>query len=347
MLTARSFHRALFAFVALGALSLPAWPQESRLFPAREADRTGRLAVSDLHELYWEETGNPEGVPVVVLHGGPGGKASPVLRRLFDPDRYRIVLFDQRGAGRSRPFAEWRENRTELLVEDIEALRAHLELGPRIVVFGLSWGTTLALAWAETHPEAVAGLVLAGVFTCTAEEIDHLYGGAIGLFYPERYERLHAVMPEPSEGGFPGQLFALLAGEETERAAAAAQTFVAYEESLSSLEGSWEAGLREAGEEESRSLALLENYYLANGCFFERERQLWEGLERISRVPTAIVNGRYDLLTPPRTAWALSKHFETVRLDIVPAAGHVDLRVALGVVDGAEWLLDRIDDGDS
>lgn len=202
--------------------------QAISLYPAIEPHRSGFLQVSDRHILYWEVSGNDQGIPVIALHGGPGGSSGRGTRRLFDPERFRIIQFDQRGAGKSTPFAEWRENNTQLLIEDINKLREHLDIDGKAVLFGLSWGTTLALAYAEAYPENVSGLVLWGVFTCRQQEIDHLYHGGTAAFYPENYRRLQQIVPEPKQLNYPEQLFNVMTGHDPQLADSAIVAFAAY-----------------------------------------------------------------------------------------------------------------------
>ena len=175
------------------------------LWPQIEPFKTGFLKVSDIHEIYYELCGNPEGTPVFVLHGGPGGSSSPYYRRFFNPKKFLIVLHDQRGAGQSKPYAEIRENTTPHLVQDIEKLRTHLKLD-KIILFGGSWGSTLGLAYGETHPQNVTGMVLRGIFTATQEEIDHFYHGGVRTFFPETYDRLIESIPEKDRKSIPEAL---------------------------------------------------------------------------------------------------------------------------------------------
>ena len=208
---------ALATLVASGpgfAGEEPAQSPPSPLYPPIEPYETGMLRVSERHEIYWEQSGNPAGIPLILLHGGPGVELSPALRRMVDPERYRIIGFDQRGCGKSRPWREWRDNDTRRLVEDIETLRAHLGIDAPAVFWGLSWGTTLALAYASAHPDRVAGMILIGVFTCRDEEIDFLYHGGAAAFYPENYERFRALVPHPERGNYPMQLFEIISGAE-------------------------------------------------------------------------------------------------------------------------------------
>jgi proline iminopeptidase len=320
----------------------PARPQSTQLYPAIETNRTGELRVSAVHTLYWETSGSGDGIAVVALHGGPGGRSSPVIRRLFDPERYRIIQFDQRGAGRSRPAGEWRENTTEDLVADIDRLRAHLGITRPVVLFGLSWGTALALAYAEAHPDRVAGMILLGVFTCTRAEIDRYYHGGVAPWYPDAWAMLREVVAEPDRHDYPAQLFRVITGPDTARAEEAARTFVTYEEWLSNIGRTRADGEEEAADPGLRSMAVLENYYLSHGCFLD-EGQLLDQAPRLGDIPVFIGNGRQDMLAPPTTAAALARRLEKVRIRLVPGSGHVDLPVALAGVQGGNWVLEQLE----
>lgn len=297
---------------------------EVELWPPIEPFETGQLKVSEIHEIYYELSGNPKGKPVFVLHGGPGGGSSPFMRRYCDPAKFLIVLHDQRGCGKSTPFAELRENTTQNLVEDIERLRRELNLD-KIIIFGGSWGATLALAYAETYPDNVAGMVLRGVFCCTQEEIDHYYHGGTRKFFPEVYDRLLARLPDPEKRPLPDYMLELLKDEDPVKKMRLSTAWVKYEVKISSLEvnDAWLDsifGTTEA-EEEGYSMSLLENYYLANGCFME-EGQLFRDAEKISHIPTVLVNGRYDMICPPITAYRLHQMLPNSKLVIAEGAGH-------------------------
>jgi proline iminopeptidase len=341
MSTLRSIVVAAAFSLGASAMLVRAQQPATSLFPAIEPTRSGMLKVSDLHSLYWEVSGNPSGVPAIVLHGGPGGRASAVLRRLFDPAVYQIILFDQRGSGRSTPFAEVRENTTPALVEDINKLRAALQVTKPVVLLGVSWGTTLGLAYAQAHPDNVEGLVLLGVFTCRALEIDHYYHGGVAPFYPEAFELLQSIVPNPTKRDYPHQLYERIRtarGEERQRVI---EMFVTYEEWLSQAGGSEASGRKDAQDPSSESMAVLENYYLANGCFMPEGKLLSE-VARLRDKPVYIGNGRMDMITPPRTAREVAARLSNSKLEIVPGNGHVDLGVALAGVRGTKWISERI-----
>ena len=289
-------------------------------YPPIEPFKTGYLKVSDLHEIHYELCGNPDGIPVMILHGGPGGGSYPDLRRYHDPARYLLILHDQRGSGRSRPYCELRDNNTPALVEDMERLRKHLKLG-RVGVFGGSWGSTLALAYAETYPENVKSLVLRGVFTATKEEIDHFYHGGAGKFFPEVYAKLQDLVPDPEQLDYPKQLLAMLQSDDPTVRRRASLGWASYELKLAGLEKS-DAELEAVFKRwDPYDFSLIENYYMANGCFLG-EGQLRRDAPRIASIPTVIVHGRYDVICTPSVAYGLHQALPNSRLVIVESAGH-------------------------
>ena len=289
------------------------------LFPAIEPYRSGHLPVDDLHTLYWEQCGNPEGEPVVFLHGGPGGGVSPRHRQFFDPSHYRIVLFDQRGAGKSTPHGEIRANTTQLLVDDIERLRAMLDI-PRWLVFGGSWGSTLALAYGQQHPERCTGFVLRGIFLCTQAEIDWFVHG-MGWFFPEAHAAFASGVPCPQGGSLLQAYAARLFGDDRDAALHAARSWSMYEGRCSFLRPNSEA-IDELGVDAlSLSIARLEAHYLLHGGFLQ-EAQLLSEIGRITHLPALIVQGRYDVVCPPTSAYRLHLAWPNSRLVIVADAGH-------------------------
>jgi len=297
--------------------------EEIELWPEIEPFQSGHFKVSDVHEIYYELCGNPDGKPVFVLHGGPGAACSPYYRRFFNPDKFLIVLHDQRGCGKSRPFAELRENTTQHLVEDIERLRKHLEL-EKIVLFGGSWGTTLGLAYGETYPDNVAGMVLRGVFLATKDELDHYYHGGVSLFFPEVYERLLSALPDSEKRPLPDAFLEQLQGKDPALRERCGVAWVKYEARIGGLEASddWVDDLAKSEDAGFiTTLALFENYYMANGCFLE-EGQLLDNADRIKDVPVFIVNGRYDMVCPPVSAYQLHRRLPKSELVIAEAAGH-------------------------
>ncbi len=311
------------------------------LWPDIEPFESGYIRVSEIHRIWYERCGNPDGVPVFVLHGGPGGRTSPYYRRFADPAYYQIVLHDQRGAGRSEPYAEIRENTTRDLVEDIERLRRHIG-ADRIILFGGSWGTTLAIAYAETYPEHVRGMLLRGVFMATQEEIDHFYHGGLASIFPELYQELLDALPDPERRPLPEYLLELLQQPDSLAQLKYARAWTKYEAAASKVDrdSSHIRGLnRWLANNNPRSFALFENYYMANGCFLE-EGQLFRDLDRIADIPTWIVNGRFDVICPPVTAWRLHRRLKSSRLHITFASGHSMSEPAneRAQLAGFEWL---------
>lgn len=293
---------------------------ETKLWPPIEPFQSGYLEVSEIHEIYYELSGNSEGKPVFFLHGGPGGSSSPYMRRFCDPDKFLMVLSDQRGAGKSKPYGEIKENTTQNLVEDIERLRKHLKLG-KIILFGGSWGTTLGLAYAEAYPENVSGMVLRGVFMATKEEIDHFYHGGVGRYFPEIYEALLSTLPEPSRRPLPNYLFRLIQEGSQADKAKYSRAWAKYEGKISGLEVPDEVIKNWIENSNPYAFSLFENFYMANGCFLE-EGQLFKNAEKISHIPTIIINGRYDVICPPVTAYLLHKLLPKSKLIIAEGAGH-------------------------
>ena len=295
--------------------------ETTALWPGIEPYHTDYLQVSDIHKIYYEACGNPEGKPVFVLHGGPGARISPYYRRFFNPQTFHVILHDQRGTGLSKPFLELRENTTWDLVEDIEKLRKHMEC-EKIILFGGSWGSTLALAYAETYPENVSGIVIRGIFTATKEELDHYYSSGVKVFFPEAYARLEKVFGQPLS---PENLFNRIQNEDSEGRFDNSKAWTAYEAKIAELNIS-DVEVRSMVNSPQitdiiRSLALFENYYMANGCFLE-EGQLLRDAEKIAHIPTIIVNGRYDMICPPVTAYRLHKLLPKSELVIAEGAGH-------------------------
>jgi len=307
------------------------------LYPSIEPYRTGRLPVDELHTLYWEECGNPAGVPVLFLHGGPGAGCSPEHRRFFDPQYYRIVLFDQRGAGRSTPHGETRGNTTAHLVSDIESLREMLKI-PQWHVFGGSWGSTLALAYAETHPQPCLSLTLRGIFLLQAYEVDWFLHG-MRNFAPQAWEQFVEFLPESLRGDLCDGYWTQLNHELPEIRAAAANSWAGYEAKSVSLRTNGTAvASGPIASSSAVGLARLEVHYMRSNQFVPNDALL-RGVERVRHIPCAIVQGKYDLLCPPITAAALHKAWPESTLHIIEEAGHSafepGIRAALvSIMDG-------------
>ena len=292
---------------------------DNELFPPVEPFETGRLARDEPHVLYWEQSGQRAGAPVVFLHGGPGAGASPDHRRFFDPEHYRIVIFDQRGAGRSRPLGELARNTTPDLVADIEALRVHLGI-ERWLVFGGSWGSTLALTYAQAHPERVAGLILRGIFLCSPAEIAWFLTG-MRWIHPESWRRFVAPIPEAERGDLLAAYHRRLTDPDPAVHMPAARAWSTYEGACCTLLPSPDTVAAFARDEMALGLARIEAHYFKNGIFLE-EGQLLRDLDRIRRIPAIIVQGRYDIVCPIATADALHQAWPEADYVIVPDAGH-------------------------
>ena len=289
------------------------------LYPPIEPNRTGQLAVDEIHTLYWEECGNPEGLPVLFLHGGPGAGLSLKHRQFFDPAHYRIVLFDQRGAGQSTPLGEIRNNTTQLLIEDIERIRTLLDV-EQWLVFGGSWGSTLALAYGQVHPTHCTGFVLRGIFLCTAAEIDWFLNG-IRWMFPDAHARFVAPIPEADRGdllkGFCTQLF----GADMAAGVTAARAWGRYEGSIINLLPNAEVEDQFGSEAVALGVGRLEAHYFSHDSFLS-EDQLIRNVDRIRHLPCVIVQGRYDVICPPLSAWRLHQAWPEASFHMIPDAGH-------------------------
>ena len=300
------------------------------LYPMHDARQTGRLRVSDLHEIYWEESGTDSGLPVVALHGGPGGGSSPEMRRFFNPSAYRVIIFDQRGCGRSKPHSELRENTTWDLVADMERLRESLGI-ERWVVFGGSWGSTLALAYAIAHPERVVGLILRGIFLVTQKELHWFYQFGASHLFPDAYERYVKPIPEDERGDLMHAFHRRLTSDNSKERSEAARAWAHWEGETLSLRA---AGRKPPRFDESRfvdAFARIENHYFVNKGFFDEDGWILKNAHRIADIPGVIVHGRYDVVTPLTTAWDLKKAWPKADLHIIPDAGHSSLEP--GIVD--------------
>jgi proline iminopeptidase len=308
---------------AARSTSKPAAAPADGLYPALRANRTGKLKVSALHELYYEESGNPKGKPVVFLHGGPGGGTNPQMRRFFDPERYRIILFDQRGCGRSTPHASLEENTTWDLVADTEKLRELLGI-ERWQVFGGSWGSTLALAYAQKHPERVTELVLRGIFLLRRSELEWFYQssqGAAALF-PDLWEHFIAPIPENERGDMMRAYYKRLTSSDSKERNAAARAWSIWEGATSHLriDPHYVAKFRDA--DYAAAFARIECHYFVNGGYLDADDQLLRDVPKMHGIPGVIVQGRYDVVCPMRSAWALHRAWPEAELVVVPDAGH-------------------------
>jgi proline iminopeptidase len=293
------------------------------LYPPIQPYETGMLDVGEGHRLYWELSGNPNGKPVVFLHGGPGGGSSPDHRRQFNPDKYKILVFDQRGCGKSTPYASLESNTTLDLVADIEKLRTAIAKVDKWQVFGGSWGSTLALAYAETYPERVTELVLRGIFLFDQDEIDWMYkeGGASQV-YPDKFEEFLAPIPENERDNLVEAYRKRLTSDDKDVQLAAAKAWSKWEGDIVTLLPSPSTIEHFTSPDVAIAVARIENHYMANHGWLE-EGQLLQGATKLKGIPGVIVQGRHDTCTPPVAAWRLKQAWPEVELNIIPDAGHL------------------------
>jgi len=308
------------------------------LYDPIEPFDTGRLRVSPVHELYYEQCGNPQGKPVVFLHGGPGGGISSDYRRYFDPKIYRVVLFDQRGSGKSTPHASLEDNTTWHLVEDIERLREHLSIRTW-QVFGGSWGSTLALAYAETHPDRVAQLVLRGIFLCRPKEIEWFYQKGASAIFPDVWEEYLKVIPENERADMVSAYHRRLTSDDDAVRLEAARAWSIWEGSTSKLFFDPSMIEKFADPEFALAFARIECHYFMNNAFFSSDNYLIENVGRIRSIPGVIVQGRYDVVCPIMSAWDLHRAWPEAQLKIIPDAGHSISEP--GIVDALVAATDR------
>ena len=289
------------------------------LYPEISPYETGVLPLEGEHVMYWEQSGNADGAPVLFLHGGPGAGTTPTHRRFFDPGHYRIVLFDQRGAGKSTPNASIEDNTTQHLIADIEQLRETLAIG-QWLVFGGSWGSTLALAYAQTHPNRCRGLILRGIFLCGGEEVDWFLRG-MGRFFPEAWRDFAAAMPAAERGDLLDAYRRRLESPDPDISIAAARAWAAYEATCSTLRPNGDAVAAMRDPAGALALARLEAHYLAHNAFLE-DGGLLANIDTIRHLPGVIVQGRYDMVCPPATADRLAAAWPEARFEVIADAGH-------------------------
>ncbi len=309
-----------------------------QLFPEIQPHKIHRLRVSEIHELYIEEAGNPQGQPVVFLHGGPGAGLSEKHRRFFDPKHYRIILFDQRGCGKSTPHASLEENTTWHLVNDIEKIRKHFQI-EKWQVFGGSWGSTLALAYAETHPQRVTSLVLRGVFLCRREELLWFYQKGIDLIFPDEFEKYIEPIPMEERGDLIKAFYKRLTSQDEKTRVTAAKHWSEFEGATIKLVPDKETIDAFGSEHMSVSIARIECHYFINNSFFTADDQLIKNVQKIRHIPAAIVHGRYDVVCPLKNAWDLSRAWPEAKLEIIADAGHAADEV--GITDALVRATER------
>ena len=291
------------------------------LFPPIEPYNHGWLSVGDGHEIYYEESGNPSGKPCLFVHGGPGGGASPAARQFFDPDKYRIVLFDQRGCGRSKPHASIEANTTWHLIDDIELIRETLGID-RWLVFGGSWGSTLSLAYAQSHPERVTELVLRGIFLLRAQELQWFYQHGASELYPDAWQHYLAPIPDAERHDLISAFHSRLTSDDPEVRLSAARAWSVWEASTSFLIQNEDFMAQLDEPEAALAMARIECHYFVNGGFFESPNQILEAVDRIRHIPCVIVQGRYDVVCPPTTAWDLHEAWPEADFKLIANAGH-------------------------
>ncbi|MFT4580519.1 MAG: proline iminopeptidase [Gammaproteobacteria bacterium] len=291
------------------------------LYPPIEPFASGMLEVSDLHSVYYEQSGNPDGKPVAFIHGGPGGGSNPRVRQFFDPDAYRIILFDQRGCGKSTPHACLEQNTTWDLVADMERIRAHLGIYSW-QLFGGSWGSTLALAYAQSHPAQVSEIVLRGIFTLRRSELEWFYQAGASRLFPDAWEAYLAPIPEDERCDLMTAYYRRLTGNDKEEQLRAAQAWSVWEGSTSRLLVDADEVARFVDPEFALAFARIESHYFVNRGFFSSDTQLLDDAYRVRHIPAVIVQGRYDVVCPMVTAWELHRRWPEAKFCIVPDAGH-------------------------
>lgn len=291
------------------------------MYPSIEPYKHGYLDSGDGHQIYWELCGNPQGKPVVFLHGGPGAGCSPHHRQLFNPELYNILLFDQRGCGRSKPTASLENNTTQHLIADMERLRKEILDTDKWLVFGGSWGSTLALAYAQTHPQQVTGLILRGIFTLRKKEINWFYQEGASFVFPDKWENYLAPIPEDERDDLVSAYHRRLTGEDEEEMLRCAYAWANWEGATISLLETDNKALSFGDKNAVLSFARIENHYFVNAGFME-EGQLIHNADRLANIPTVIIQGRYDMCTPSQTAWDLHKVMPHAELHLIPDAGH-------------------------
>jgi proline iminopeptidase len=291
------------------------------LFPEIEPYDTGYLRVDELHSVYFEQCGNPRGKPALFVHGGPGGGANPVHRRFWNPADYRVVLFDQRGCGRSTPHAELQNNTTWDLVQDMERIREHLGI-ERWQLFGGSWGSTLSLTYAEQHPERVSDLVLRGIFLLRQREIDWYYQEGASRIFPEAWQKFLEPIPNDERGNMVDAYYHRLTSRDRAERIRAARAWSMWEGSTSRLVPDPGLIARTGDEKFAEAFARIECHYFVNGGFFQNENQLLDEVDRIRHIPTVIVQGRYDVVCPAESAYELHRALPKSTLEIAPQSGH-------------------------
>lgn len=312
------------------------------LFPAIQPGKTWRFPVSDQHTLYLEECGNPKGVPIIFVHGGPGGNCEPGHRRFFDPERYRIILFDQRGAGKSKPHASLLDNTSAHLVEDMEKIREFLNID-KWVVFGGSWGSTLSLLYAQAHPDRVLGLVLRGIFLARDNDVDWFYRGGAARIFPEAWMHFLEPIPENERDDLIASYYQRLTSENEIVRMGAAKAWSIWEGSAATLMPDRQVVNHFSDPHIALSIARIECHYFHHKSFL-KPNQLLDNMSKISHIPGYIVHGRYDMICPIEQAVLLNRHWSESRLRIIDNAGHAATEpgISSALVDSCKQMLEII-----
>jgi proline iminopeptidase len=301
-----------------------------KLYPEIKPNKHSYIEVSDGHQLYVEESGSEDGIPLVYLHGGPGAGCSSVHRRYTDPEKYRTILVDQRGCGRSEPHASLENNTTQALVADLEVVREQLNID-KWVLMGGSWGTTLALAYAENHPERVLGMILRGVFLGRQEDIDWLYADGTRKVFPDYWQEFIQPIPEVERKNLVESFYKRLTGDDEIARMTAAKAWSTWEGKAATLEPNQDVVDQLAAPHIALSMSRISAHYFVNRCFLE-ENQLLDNAEKLAGIPGIIVHGRYDMICPVENAWALQNKWPQCKLHIIRDAGHAGSEA--GIVDG-------------
>ena len=291
------------------------------LFPNIEPFNTFYLPVSDLHTIYVEESGNKNGKPVIFLHGGPGGGVDPKYRRYFNPDKWRIIMFDQRGCGKSIPFAELKENTTWDLVDDIEKIRNHLSID-RWVIYGGSWGSTLSLAYSQTYPDSCKALILRGIFLVRKKEIHWFYQEGASKIFPDDWQSFIAPIPIEKRDNLLEAYYNLLIGKDSSKKIEAAKAWSTWEGSTVRLIQDKDFIGDFSDEKFAEAFARIESHYFMNNAWFNSDNHLIENVDKIRHIPAVIIHGRYDVICPVENAWELHQAWPESELHIIPDAGH-------------------------
>lgn len=333
--------KSVIFFVCLLCATLLNGDDRRALYPPIEPYQTGYLSVQGGHQIYWEECGNPNGKPILFLHGGPGMGTMPYQRSFFNPKLYRIILFDQRGCGKSLPFSKLEQNTIWDLVADIELLRKHLGV-ERWVVFGGSWGSTLGLTYAIQHPQPVKGLILRGIFLCRPKEIQWYYQTGADQIYPDEWEKYIAPIPVTERGDFVKAYYKRLISTDEEERKMAAQAWSGWEGSTSKLLFDPALFADFTGDKLADSIARIECHYFVHNSFFETDNWIIENIQAIRNIPCILIQGRYDIPCPMKSAWELHRAWPEAELLIIPDAGHASTEP--GILDALIRATDHFSD---